>query len=234
MFGVLAARYDLMNRLMSGGRDLAWRRYAIQQIALPTNATVLDVATGTADLALELARQHPECYIIGLDFCSEMLTLGREKTLAAGVAARITFLTGDALHLPFPSDSFDAVTSAFLLRNVTSLYQTLAEQYRVVRPGGWLVCLEICRPTWPFFREAFWLYFHYLVPILGRLFSSWAPGYTYLPQSVDHFLTPQELQTVMREAGWQKIQYHRLMLDSVAVYVGVKGGTPLDKEARRR
>ena len=216
MFGRIAPYYDRMNRLLSGGRDVAWRRLVVREARAPHGERLLDVATGTGDMALEALRNG--AWVAGVDFSLNMLERARGKRGAEG----IRWMCADVLALPFPADSFDAVTSGFLLRNVIDVPGALVEQWRVVRPGGRIVCLEISRPPrnllLPFYR----FYFHRIVPLLGQLVSGDRSAYTYLPRSADEFLSPDELADLMRHAGWREVRYRRLMLGTVAIHSGVK------------
>jgi demethylmenaquinone methyltransferase/2-methoxy-6-polyprenyl-1,4-benzoquinol methylase len=223
MFGRIARRYDLMNRLMTFGRDGAWRRMTVGRLALangPPGAAVLDVATGTGDLALEVLRQVPGARIVGLDFSPEMLDLARQKM--AGSDGRLDLMAGDALHLPFAGGTFDGVVTGFALRNVTDIPAAFAEMARVTRPGGRVACLEIAKPHLPLFRKFFAWYFYWLVPIVGGLISGQRAAYAYLPHSLTDFLTPDEIADVMRRTGWQDVGYRRRMLGTVAIHVGVR------------
>jgi len=229
MFARIAPRYDLMNRLMTLGRDRAWRRVAAELAALPPGGLAIDVATGTADLAIALAGQTPTGYTVGVDFSLPMMALGRRKIErshleAAGLADRIGFVGGDALALPFPDDTFDCAVSGFALRNVTSVPQTLAEMRRVVAPGGRIVVLELTKPTLPIFRRVFRLAFHRLVPLIGGWITGEPEAYRYLPESVDRFLSPEELKALMEKAGLREVQYRLLALGIAAVHVGVVNG----------
>ncbi len=224
MFARIARRYDLMNRLMTGGRDVTWRRFVVEQAALSPGGMALDAATGTADIALELARQNGDGMgdgmVVGLDFCQEMMEVGQDKVAAAG--ARVRFVAGDMLHLPFPDNTFQAVTTGFAMRNVTDIPGTFAEMRRVVRPGGRVVCLEIARPGSLLFRPLFRLYFYRLVPLMGALISGQDEAYSYLPHSLTDFPAPDELAATMEEVGLRQVRYTRLNLGTVAVHVGVK------------
>ncbi len=227
MFGQIAWRYDLMNRLMTLGRDRAWRRYTVSQaLAAPigaqgTNGTcVLDVATGTGDLAMEVLHQQPDSRVVGLDFVPTMLALAQQKAIAEAAPTQLT--AGDALSLPFPDGTFDAVVTGFALRNVTDIPTAFAEMARVTRPGGRVACLEIAKPRTPFFRQLFALYFYRLVPLAGGWITGQRSAYTYLPHSLTAFLTPDEIRDVMRRTGWRDVRYRRLMFGTVAVHVGVR------------
>jgi demethylmenaquinone methyltransferase/2-methoxy-6-polyprenyl-1,4-benzoquinol methylase len=226
MFARIAHRYDLMNRLMTLGRDLAWRQVAAELAALPPGGLALDMATGTADLAIALARQTPTSYTVGVDVSLPMMGLGRRKVEAAGLAERIVFVQGDGLALPFPDRAFDCAVSGFALRDVASIPQALTEVRRVVAPGGRVVLLELTRPTraHPLFRRAFQLYFHRLVPPLGGWISGQPEAYGFLPESLDRFLSPEELKALMEEVGLGEIRYTLLAPGTAAVHVGVVSG----------
>ena len=216
MFADAARRYDRMNRLMTLGQDQRWRRLVVQACQLPVHGSLLDVATGTADIALEARRQHPDARIIGTDFTYEMMRIGQEKD----ATGRIPFVEADALHLPFPDNSFDAACSGFLMRNVTDVAAAFAEQCRVVRPGGRVVCLEITRPATPIWRDIFHLYFFNLVPRISAFFSSNKDAYTYLPHSTLQFPRPPELAQIMQSSGLKNVTWRTLMLGTMALHVG--------------
>ena len=249
MFGRIAWRYDLMNRLMTFGRDRAWRRYTVSQLGLEApqagdeaqateSKLVLDVATGTGDLAFETLAQRPDARVVGLDFVPEMLVLAQQKASAIGgndqtahpleeatelAAGSLALLAGDALRIPFPNGSFDAVVTGFALRNVTDIPAAFAEMARVTRRGGRVACLEIAKPQTPFFKRLFALYFYQLVPLLGGWITGQRTAYTYLPHSLSAFLNPDEIADVMSQTGWREVSYKRLMLGTVAVHVGIRG-----------
>lgn len=230
MFGRIAGRYDLMNRLISLGRDRAWRRYAVAQVMNSWGpgegswtGRILDVATGTGDLALEAFRQGRGCQIVGLDFVSGMLVRARQKAIKE--QARLEWLMGDALRIPCADGVFDAVVTGFALRNVTDIAAAFAEMARVTRPGGRIACLEMARPRLPLFRQLFAWYFYRLVPLLGQWIAGQRSAYTYLPHSVSAFLSPDEIAEVMRQTGWDQVRYRRLMGGTVAVHVGVRAAS---------
>jgi demethylmenaquinone methyltransferase/2-methoxy-6-polyprenyl-1,4-benzoquinol methylase len=219
MFARIAPRYDLMNRLMTGGRDQAWRRKAARLAAPPAGMLALDLATGTADLALALLEETSVRGVVGVDFVEGMVRLGQAK-LAARAERRVRLLVGDALALPFADGAFGCVASAFLLRNLADLPAGLAEMRRVTARGGSVVALEITQASLPGWRQLFRLYFHHVVPALGALVSGARGAYTYLPRSVDRFVSPGEVARLMRAAGLVDVRVARAGLGTVTIHVG--------------
>jgi len=215
MFGRISPRYDLMNRLMTFGLDQGWRRRVVAEAAVPPGGRVLDVATGTGDIALAFG---PDVRVVGADFCEPMLTIGRCK---AGQRA-VAFAAGDALALPFANGSFHAVTSGFAMRNVADIGAAFAEMQRVTRPGGRVVCLEVARPRQALVRWGHSLYFGRVVPVLGRLVAGQPAAYAYLPASAGRFPPPPELAAIMEAAGWRQVRYTLVGLGAAAIHVGVK------------
>jgi demethylmenaquinone methyltransferase/2-methoxy-6-polyprenyl-1,4-benzoquinol methylase len=225
MFDRIAGLYDRMNSLMTAGMHHRWRARAADLAAPPIGGTGLDVATGTGDLALELARRvGPSGLIIGSDFSDRMLELARAKA-AADLSERgqLRFETANALELPYPDDQFDAATVGFGARNFTSLEQGLREMVRVVRPGGRVVVLEITTPTRPPLSHFFELWFDRAVPALGRLAGD-AAAYSYLPSSVRRFPGPEELAGLMWRSGLGQIRYVLTAGGIIALHVGVVSG----------
>ncbi|MCS7039653.1 MAG: ubiquinone/menaquinone biosynthesis methyltransferase [Caldilineales bacterium] len=216
MFAGTARRYDLMNRLMTFGRDRAWRRLVVQACALPPGGRLLDVATGTGDIALEALRLRPDVRVIGADFTHEMMRIAQSKDRDG----RIPFVEADALCLPFADHTFDAACSGFLMRNVVDVAAAFAEQRRVVRSGGRVVCLEITRPNTPIWRDLFRLYFFHFVPRIMALASSHRRAYAYLPASTLTFPRPPELKAIMEGVGLRNVTYRVLMLGTIAIHVG--------------
>ncbi len=221
MFSRIARSYDLMNGLMTLGMHHAWRRMAARQTIPSPEGPALDLATGTGDLALELREVHPHRDVVAADFAEGMLAVAREKIRAAGGAARIRLVAADALALPFEDRAFACVTSAFLLRNLADLGQGLAEMRRVTRPGGRVVALEITQVDLPGFRPVFRFYFHRVVPRIGRLVARDREAYTYLPQSVDRFVSPADLARLMESVGLRGVTWRRGGLGSVTIHTGI-------------
>ena len=231
MFGRIAGHYDLMNRLMTLGRDQVWRRFTVAQALHPPLASategkgdkqwrVLDVATGSGDLAFEVLRQKPDAQVVGLDFVPEMLMMAQRKGF--GVEITPYLMAGDALRLPFSDCTFHSVVTGFALRNVTDIPAAFAEMARVTRRGGRVACLEIAKPRLPLFSRLFAFYFYRLVPLLGEWVSGEQLAYTYLPHSLTAFLTPDEIVKVMEDTGWYEVSYRRLMFGTVAVHSGIR------------
>lgn len=220
MFDRITPRYDLMNRLMTGGRDVAWRREAAR-IAIGSGAErALDVATGTGDLALELRRQGVRD-VTGLDFSGEMIASAERKRTDLNVSG-VTFLQGDAMNLPFPDGSFDAVTIAWGLRNLPDYQAGVREMSRVLRPEGRLVILEMTPLQNETLRKAFNLYFHNVVPVLGGLVSGDRDAYRYLPDSVGAFPPADDLAGMMRAGNLRNVRYKLVGGGTVALHIGIR------------
>jgi demethylmenaquinone methyltransferase/2-methoxy-6-polyprenyl-1,4-benzoquinol methylase len=208
MFGRIAPRYDLMNTLMTGGQDSRWRRTVAESLVLGDHAQVLDVGTGTGKLAEAVRQAKPRARVIGVDFTLPMLRQAQRDLLFAGA---------DALKLPFADETFDAVVSGFVMRNLANVPAGIAEQARVLRPGGQLVVMETTPGPPNLWRPLFHLYFRRLVPLLGQLIAGDESAYTYLPESTLAFLEPDRLAAVLRENGLVEVRVRRLALGSVAV-----------------
>lgn len=217
LFSEIAPRYELMNRLISLGQVTRWRRILLRRCRIGANAKVLDVGTGTGALAYEIARRHPDAEVWGCDVAGPMLEVGRKNRRGE----RVHLQEGDALALPFSDDTFDAVTSAFVMRNVDDLSLALREQVRVTRPGGCVACLEICPPgKRSLIAPLFHLHFFHVVPWLGRLITGSRHAYRYLPHSTLAFLSPPQLADAMREAGLRDVTYEPYTFGAVAIHIG--------------
>jgi demethylmenaquinone methyltransferase / 2-methoxy-6-polyprenyl-1,4-benzoquinol methylase len=220
MFDRIVRRYDLMNRLMTGGRDVAWRRKAAE-IAIGSGArAALDIATGTGDLAIEMRRQGVPS-VIGLDFAAQMLGSASEKVAAQRVSG-IDLVRGDAMRLPFADGRFDAATIAWGLRNLPDYERGIAEMSRVLAPGGRLVVLEMTPLRNPALRRAFNLYFDRMVPLIGGVVSGDPDAYRYLPASVGAFPDADTLADLMRGAGLRNVRYLLLAGGTVGIHVGIR------------
>jgi demethylmenaquinone methyltransferase / 2-methoxy-6-polyprenyl-1,4-benzoquinol methylase len=226
MFDRIAGLYDRMNGLMTAGMHHRWRRRAADLAAVPYGGSALDVATGTGDLALELARRvGPDGEVIGTDFSTRMLDLARAKAAAPGlrVAGGLRFEFANALELPYLDGAFDAATVGFGARNFASLQRGLVEMVRVVRPGGRVVVLEITTPRKPPLSYFFEVWFDHVVPALGRLAGD-RDAYSYLPSSVRRFPGPDELAAVMWGSGLRDVRYLLTAGGIIALHVGVVSG----------
>jgi demethylmenaquinone methyltransferase/2-methoxy-6-polyprenyl-1,4-benzoquinol methylase len=219
MFARIAGRYDLMNRLMTFGQDVRWRRFVIAEAALPGRGRLLDIATGTGDIAAEGIRQHPGLRAVAADFTLEMMQAGRQQYPARRA---LHWVGADTLALPFASDTFDAVTSGFLMRNVIDVPGALREQYRVTRPGGRVIILESSPPKRNLLRPFIQLHLDYVIPTLGRLITGEGDAYRYLPTTTERFQKPATLAVTMREIGFVEVKYRLFMFGSIAVHAGRK------------
>ena len=220
MFSQIAGRYDLMNRVMTGGRDIAWRRAAVRELKLPKNGHCLDLATGTGDLAFAVLEQFPDAKVVGMDF-SEGILRGAVKKSTDRAENRTTWGVGDALALPYDNAQFDGITNGFLLRNVVDLPRCLQELRRVTKPGGRVVCLEITHPQTPIFKQLFHIYFYKFVPIIGGIISGDRHAYRYLPNSLSLFPPAKPLLQKFQEAGYRESYYKLLGLGTMAIHVGI-------------
>jgi demethylmenaquinone methyltransferase/2-methoxy-6-polyprenyl-1,4-benzoquinol methylase len=222
MFDRVAARYDLLNSLMTAGLHHDWRQRAADRAELALGDSALDVCCGTGDLALELSgRVGPDGRVIGCDFSEPMLDLAREKA-ATKHAAGVRFEWADALQLPYDGERFDAVTVGFGVRNLADLDRGLREMTRVLRPRGRLVVLEITQPTRPPLSTFYSLWFDRIVPVLGRLTRE-PEAYSYLPESVRNFPDPRGLAAKMDAAGLERVRWTVLAGGIVAIHSGVRG-----------
>jgi demethylmenaquinone methyltransferase / 2-methoxy-6-polyprenyl-1,4-benzoquinol methylase len=224
MFDAIAPRYDLLNHLLSAGIDKHWRARAIQSLELTGRETLVDVATGTADVALAARRGGPlgAARVLGVDFAGAMLTLGLQKVRAAGDAGHIALVRGDAMHLPVATASADAVTISFGIRNVQQPDIACREMARVLRPGGRLAILEFGVPRIPGVSALYLWYFKQVLPRIGRLISGHTGAYSYLPASVGSFPPPAEFMKILRQSGFDEVRAVPLTLGIVYLYVGRK------------
>jgi len=228
MFATIAARYDLLNHLLSGNIDKRWRRRVAKKLHTSLapvapgvlGATrVLDVACGTGDLSLTLF-ESGKAQIVGIDFCRPMLEIASSKALKRG--SDVSFIEGDALSLPFLDSSFEAATIAFGLRNLASVEAGIAELLRVLRPGGKVIVLEFSKPTVPILRSFFRIYFTKVLPVFGGLISGSKSAYQYLPESVSRFPDQNELTAIMRRAGFEEVTFQNLSGGIAALHFGMR------------
>lgn len=218
MFSRIAPRYDLMNRLMTAGQDVRWRKEIIRLARLQPGARVLDLGAGTGDIAREALRQQPECLAVAADFTLEMMLAGQPRNLRG-----LVWCAADALNLPYDEHTFDAVVSGFLLRNVADLPRAIAEQYRVLKPGGRWVALDTTpppqkSPLTPFIR----FHMRRVIPFLGEVITGERDAYVYLPTSSENFLGAEVLARLVEAAGFQQVAFRRYLFGVVAIHQAVK------------
>ncbi|MBI9084651.1 MAG: ubiquinone/menaquinone biosynthesis methyltransferase [Desulfobacterales bacterium] len=218
MFSGIAGRYDLVNRLMTLGRDAAWRRSVVIAAGLPPGGRLLDIGTGTGAIATEALGRDPAATAVGADFTIDMMRAGKSGDLGR----RILWCAADAVGLPFADNTFDAVTSGYLIRNVTDPLAAFGEQVRVVRPGGRVVCLDTSPPPKNLIYPCLTFFLSRVIPFLGERISGDRDAYTYLPESTRKFMSPETLARVMARAGMIQIRYQGFMFGTMCVHQGTK------------
>jgi demethylmenaquinone methyltransferase/2-methoxy-6-polyprenyl-1,4-benzoquinol methylase len=215
MFTQIANRYDLMNRLMTGFQDVRWRKQVILLARLTNISSLLDLGTGTGDLAREALTQFPQAKVIAADFTLEMMRVGQKTS-------PLNFSAADALRLPFKDSTFDAVTSGFLMRNVIDLQKGIEEQFRVLKNGGRIVILDTTRPKKNILSPFIWIHMHFIIPTLGGLLTGEREAYNYLPDTTENFVTAEDLASRMTKAGFKNVNFQRLMFGTIAIHWGEK------------
>ncbi len=226
VFAQIARRYDMMNTVLSFSQHKGWRRFAMKHLKLEPGSRALDVACGTGDWTLSLARAVGEQgEVVGIDFCQEMLDVAEDKLRRhSDLARRTRLVQGDAMALPFAQDTFDAATIGFALRNVPDVRQVLAEMTRVVRPGGWVVSLELSKPEWPVWRSLYYFYFNRILPWIGALAVGKRAPYAWLPESLVDFPDRRQLEQIFREVGLEQVRSYPLTGGVAALHLGRKAG----------
>lgn len=221
MFDAIAGRYDFLNHLLSAGIDRRWRRRAIASLGLTGTERLVDLCTGTADLAIAACAAQPGAKrVVGIDFAGAMLRVGGDKVAASAAASRITLVRGDATRVPIAPHSVDAVTVAFGIRNVDDTQTAVGEMARILRPGGRCAILEFAIPRTPLVRAAYLWYFKRVLPRVGRLVSRHHAAYAYLPASVGTFASPDEFVKILRHGGFEEVSAVPLTLGIVYLYMG--------------
>jgi len=219
MFDAIAGNYDFLNHLLSAGIDKRWRRKAIRSLQLTGREQVLDLCTGTADLAIAALDARPgAARVLGVDFAGAMLRVGLEKSRSLALTTRLTLVRGDAASIPAASASVDAVTVAFGIRNVQDTQRACDEIFRVLRPGGRVAVLEFAIPTTPGVRAAYLWYFNRVLPLIGKVVSRHNAAYGYLPASVGAFATQDEFVKILRQSGFGEIRAVPLTFGIVYLY----------------
>lgn len=214
MFTRIAGHYDMMNRIMSGGRDIFWRRRMLRNVGLHAGERILDLGTGTGDLSCEVRKQFPGIDITAADFTLGMMLTGRDWH-------GIKRCNADALLLPFAGHTFNTVISGFLVRNVVNIDQALSEQARVLKPGGRIAILDMTRPRKSLFTPLINYFLNQIIPLIGTWLTGQKEAYTYLPSSTQNFLRAEELAEKMSQAGFQQVGFEILNLGTVAIHHGV-------------
>lgn len=217
MFSRIAPRYDLMNRLMTAGQDVAWRREVIRRAGIHPGTVLLDLGAGTGDIAREALRQQPACRAIAADFTLGMMLAGRQRG-----GSVLYWCAADALHLPYPDACFDALVSGFLLRNVTDLSQALREQFRVLKPGGRWVALDTTPPDNNLLSPFIRFHMRRVIPLLGTILTGQRDAYVYLPTSSENFLSAEMLAGEVERAGFHAVNFSRKMFGVVAIHWALK------------
>ncbi|MFK8267912.1 bifunctional demethylmenaquinone methyltransferase/2-methoxy-6-polyprenyl-1,4-benzoquinol methylase UbiE [Capnocytophaga cynodegmi] len=225
MFDSISVTYDGLNRVISLGSDIKWRKFVVKKVSEIAPNKVLDVATGTGDLAIALS-EIDGLKIVGLDISEGMLSVGREKIQKKNLSERIELVSGDSENLPFADGYFDAVTVAFGVRNFENLEKGLSEIYRVIRPGGRLVVLETSVPEKFPFRQGYFAYTKFIMPLIGKIFSKDRSAYTYLSKSASAFPYGKKFKAILDKIGYSQTKYYPKTLGGVAtIYVGNKPNT---------
>lgn len=223
VFHSVAAKYDLMNDLMSGGVHRLWKRFTIELSGARVGNRILDIAGGTGDLARQFSRiVGPTGEVVLADINASMLKVGRDKLLDKGVSSNVRFVQADAEKLPFPDNHFDVVTIAFGLRNVTHKEEALRSMLRVLKPGGRLLVLEFSKPTSALLSKAYDAYSFNLLPLMGKLITQDAESYRYLAESIRMHPDQDTLKAMMADAGFERVTYHNMTGGIVALHRGVK------------
>jgi demethylmenaquinone methyltransferase/2-methoxy-6-polyprenyl-1,4-benzoquinol methylase len=221
MFNDIAPKYDFLNHFLSLGIDIQWRKKVRKLLAASQPKTILDVATGTGDLAIELSKLNPD-QIVGLDIAANMLDIGKEKIKKKELDKVIEMQLGDSENMPFSSNTFDAVTVAFGVRNFENLQKGLKEMYRVLKPGGIVAILEFSKPKKFPFKQVYNFYFKYILPGFGKLVSKSKDAYTYLPQSVSTFPEDKDFLDELKLAGFMNNKQNRLTMGIATLYSAQK------------
>jgi len=221
MFDSIAKRYDFLNHFLSAGVDIYWRKKAVKLLEKAMPQLVLDMATGTADFALETMRLQPR-QIIGLDISEGMLEIGRQKVKKRGLEKVIQLHLGDSENIQYPDNHFDAITAAFGVRNFENLEKGLSEMHRVLKPGGTVVILEFSKPQQFPMKQGYNFYFKHILPVFGKLISKDTAAYTYLPESVQAFPDGKDFLAILQKTGFKQTEWHALTFGISSIYKAIK------------
>ncbi len=222
MFDNVSGKYDLLNRVLSGGIDIYWRKKALSMLKKNNNELILDIATGTGDLAIEANKILKPSKIIGVDISKGMLEEGKKKIASLGLQDKIEMQLGDSEKLLFQDNTFNTVIVSFGVRNFENLLKGLTDMHRVLKPGGTCMVVEFSKPTNFFFKHAYWFYSTKILPLIGRMVSKDSSAYTYLPESVKAFPDGEDFLKVYRQAGFVDAKAITLTFGICSVYIGKK------------
>lgn len=222
IFATITPQYDFLNHLLSLRRDVAWRRFTVGKMRFFNTHRMLDVGTGTADLAIAVAEMHQQTKVTGLDFVSEMISFGHKKIQMMHISPRVQMLQGDALTLPFPESTFDVAAIAFTLRNIPNKTRAIKEMTRVVVPGGQVMVLEMTFPRSGPLKKVYDIYLNSILPSLARVFSPNPEAYQYLGDSIMHFPDPESMVRLMKDGGLDQVRKYSLTLGITCLHVGMK------------
>lgn len=222
MFDAIAPSYDLLNRLISLGLDRGWRAETVRRVRAEYPAEVLDLAAGTGDLSIDLAKALPQATVVAADISQEMLRRAQVKARKEELQEDILFVECDALEMPFRDDCFDVVTCAFGIRNFVDIPAALSQIHRVLRPGGMVAILELCEPRKEGLHALYRYHAFRIIPMLGRLIGRHEQAYRYLPQSIRHVPQREQMCAILRKQGWERVCYKTLFPDVCALYVAYK------------
>lgn len=222
VFERIAPKYDFMNDLLSFRRHKAWRAFAMKKMNIQPGQTALDLCCGTCDWTIAIAETNGDASVTGLDFSEQMLKAGRHKIERKGLQHKIELIQGNAMELPFADDTYDFVTIGFGLRNLPDYHKALQEMYRVVKPGGRVICLELSKPIWQPFKGMYYIYLKGILPLLGKLFAKSYRQYKWLPESLAMFPDHLELKAIFEEVGFAHVEAYPLTGGIAALHIGVK------------
>ena len=222
MFDNIAHSYDTLNHTLSFGVDRMWRKSAIDYLQKKGGSSILDIATGTGDFAILAAQKLNAQKVIGIDISEGMMAIGREKVEKLGLSSTITFQKEDCAKMSFPDNSFDAVISAFALRNFQNLDECLKEMHRVLNANGHFSVVDLCTPVSFPMKQLFWLYKKAVMPVLGKLFSKDKTAYSYLPATMDAVPQAERMQSIIQQAGFQNVNFKRLPFGMCILYTATK------------
>lgn len=222
MFDSIAPAYDFMNRAMTFGIDRLWRKRAVKKLLKYKHEHILDVASGTGDLAVMLYNYCAPTTIIGVDLSENMLQIAREKVLAKGISENVSFEQGDCLNMRYEQGSFDIVTVAYGVRNFENLKSGYAEIFRVLKPGGVACIIELSTPTNPIVKVGYNLYANIIIPTIGRMISRDKRAYKYLPESIAAVSQGEQMLDIMRSVGFRDCKFYPLTFGTCTIYMGVK------------